>query len=781
MTRPLTAPRSDAPTTNNNLPIPLPMITRQQLPTPSDATVSQSAASANLRTAHASAIAAIPQPDFSKYLHATLVTSGDDASGAAPKKSPLQRWMTHRDGGQNRKLAADKNHSSTGVANPSTGHDLGKNEQTVDNSDKDKVKTTTVTSNLTPDHGEKSEIISISEDDRGNAGESGTEDGSYEVSSASTSYSESTDEEFGKKDNPRIAPKTREDLEALIFENKDYTTLQAKRTWKKAAEREDREVRTRRLNKYMRDLAAGGVNQLTSFAIGGAVVTATGNPWYFGPVSAVCSELFGERFAQLIRRSTVITTATTQHLENQRRMSRALGDLMETCSGKGAAKKFTVIRKDEDGKDVKLKMTALEALSDAGAKNILGAFGRNLMVRGLPFFWFEAIYTARDSYTQLLCHDTFYPTSANTTLGLHSNPPHVDLSGVVCPDPGTTNIDALRWALVIVSGMLAGGATQITNQIVASHMESREITNYSSDTWKLKQKYLELARLDTREFLNKMADKSYLAKLQSEGIDDKGIEDLIKAATALQGVQDKELAFAEKKATSWTTYQAELDQATQKHRDETVISPEFGGKRLETFLSLLGKLLSLFMYSYFLSLYDIRKAETDQERLNAAVLVPMALIFIGYIWRDDARLVGHLPYGAVKGLMRRFRGVTEDEAEATVATHLQGMNVEDVTDLRTENRDAIDDEEFHDANDGLLDGDAGDKGDTADVHDKITKSRRVQVDSKNVIIDGSSPAEDDEKAVRDYVANYKPGQNEDDDDPADKLRKKARDDDSEIV
>ncbi len=483
------------------------------------------------------------------------------------------------------------------------------------------------------------------------------EEGEY----STESDEESSNSEFGNKKNPKMSKTTRAGLETLIFIGKENTTLKYKEAWEKAKKREDAEVKGCRVIKYLLDFAAGSANQLTSFAVGGATAAFTGNPWLFPVVATVTSDLVGERLAQLIRRSTIVTNATRENFENHRRLARALGDLISGCCETHPKAKFEVITgEDAAGNPVKQKMTAYEALRYTGCANGLNAWGTNLLVRGLPFLWFSAIYIGRDYYINDHCSDFFYPSAVKETMTDPIN--GSDTYDPACPIKGLDPV-ALRWGMVLLGGMLAGGVTSVTNQLIASCLPGDERTNYSAETWKLQVRYLESARIDTKQFLDNFSSKAFIAALKKREFDDAGIADIARATETLQRIQEKELSVARKKSSTWTTFQAELDLATQKHRDETMITPEFGGRRLDLFLSMLGKFVSLLAYAYVLSTHDLRKASSDREKLENIMLISFSLILMGYVWRDDLRLVGQLPYGAIKGAMRGARACGQNPSE----------------------------------------------------------------------------------------------------------------------
>ncbi len=595
----------------------------------------------------------------------------------ARKHRAIQRWLTHRERANRADVPTGNASGSSSTANNSrpVTRTSGTNATAEDR------QTNAVEDDARHSRANHDDEDSAVVDDDGPA--ASYSDSETEIDSVDSDC-ESTDEEFGKSDNPRMDPKTRADLEAIVFEGKENTTLRYKADWEKAKKHEDLYVKNHRLNKYAWDMVAGGVNQMTSFGVGGIVVAVTGNPWLFPIVSCIASDLVGDRLAQVIRKSTIVTHATKEHLENHRRCARALGDLIESCAGKDPKKKFLVTTgTDDSGKPIRQKMTAAEALEHYGRLNAIGAWGKNLLVRGLPFVWFTGLYSMRDYYLNYRCYNTFFPTPTNSSSGMPPVAGNQTGTNSGCPNPTQFDPEVLRWAMILIGGALAGAMTNLTNQLISSAMPGEERTNYSGDTWKLQVTYLESARIDTKLFLDRLATDTYRKELQSEGGSDEQIAVLEKAAQSLKGIQEKELALARKKASRWTTYQAELDQATQKHRDETVITPEFGGNRLSLFLSSLGKFASLLAYAHFLGAYNFRNAQSDNERLQDILLVPMSLIVLGYAFRDDLRLVGHLPYGVVKGISRACKSPPAEGPDADVTTSLLGVTVDGDTPQKT--------------------------------------------------------------------------------------------------
>lgn len=639
----------DAPATPRS-PLPAPETAISQTPTADLAKVHAQASVANLPPT--------PLPKAPMLTpHSTL---GVPVVEHTRRNGPIKRWLTHREHTRRaEKPAMDSRGSSstTQAPLPST--------------------TSTPADERMIDAGDDDDAINVDGHDRSPAVTSSDSDSESEIDSVD-SDSESTDEEFGKSDNPKMDPKTRAGLEAMVFEGKQNTTLRYKSEWEQAKKREDLEVKRERFKKYAWDAAAGSVNQATSFGVGGIAVAFTGNPWVFPIVACLASDLVGDRLAQVIRKSTIVTNASKEHFENQRRCARAMGELIEACAGKEPKKKFLVTTgMDADGNPIKEKMTARDALQAYGRLHALGTAGQNMLVRGLPFLWFTMIYWTRDYYLNYRCYDTFFPTPANTSLGAPTSSHNATATASGCPDLSKDDTEALRWAIITLGGMLAGATTAVTNQMISAFMAGEERTNYSPDTWKLAVKYLESARIDTKMYLDKLATPAYREELKAQGMDGEQIAVLEKAAHSLSGIQDKELSLARKKSSYWTTFQAELDQATQKHRDETVITPEFGGKRLDLFLSTMGKFLSLLAYAYFLGAFNFRKADSDNERLKDVLMIPMSLIILGYVLRDDCRMVAQVPYGAVKGMARACKAEPAEEVTANVTTNLQDVTIRD--------------------------------------------------------------------------------------------------------
>lgn len=465
-----------------------------------------------------------------------------------------------------------------------------------------------------------------------------------EVSEPNSSDEESSDDEFGSADNPKMSSNSRAELEKVISGNKIFTTVHFKKEWEDAKAEEDRYVKEHRLDKYGFDLVAGAANQLVSFGVAGVTATLTGNIWLFPVVAMLTCDLIGDRLAQVIRRSTIVADASKTHFQNQRYFARELGELVEACCNRKPKKKFTISVTDPDTAEVtKVKMTAHEALKHAGCSAGLTAWGQNLLIRGLPFAWFSALYGPRDYYMNYRCEDFFFPNATAMQQPNFTLPQE-------CPSPEHIDPDALRWAMVLIGGMMAGALTTVTNQLVGSCFPHEEKTNYGRETFRKEVIYKESAKLDAKAYLDWLG--------QQENPD----PDEIKSAHTLMRLYDKELRVARKKTSLRKTFQGELDLATQKHRDETMISPEFGSKRLELFFNALGRGITLLAFCYVASRFNVRQSEEEQDKIMGLILIPFCLIIVGgYMWKDDARVVGMAPYGLVKGAMRACKGKSRQE------------------------------------------------------------------------------------------------------------------------
>jgi hypothetical protein len=398
-------------------------------------------------------------------------------------------------------------------------------------------------------------------------------------------------------------------------------------------EKETAAVKKARKSKYAMDFAAGGLNQLTSFGIGGYATIGTGNPWVFPFAIPIMSEFIGDKIAQLTRTSTIVIPETQQWFAIQRQLGYAIGDLFVACANKELKKKFEIKVNGE----IK-KVTAARALKHMGLSGVAKAWARNFAVRGLPFAWFSLLYGIRD-WQLNDAHGGLF--AANATKWCLSHTPDANCTNV---EQLPSDIDplALRTSIVFGVGMLAGAATSLTGQAIASQMTGAvEKPNFSTDYHVKKMAYLESLKLDIKKFIDTLNPTST------------DYENKYSAATDLEKSIDKDISYTKKKSSLWTTYQAEVDLATQKKRDSTMVTPEFGSRRVDSIITMIGKMLSLLPYVGFLL--------ANLEKPLGQILIPLALIFIaGYAFRDDLRVIPELIYGAGKGIVRALKPSARD-------------------------------------------------------------------------------------------------------------------------
>ena len=407
-----------------------------------------------------------------------------------------------------------------------------------------------------------------------------------------------------------------------------------KADFERQEEKETAAVREARIRKYAMDFVAGGLLQLTSFGIGGFATIGTGNPGLFPVVVPFMNELLSEKIAQLTRTSTIGIPETQQWFAIQRQLGHAVGDLFVACANKDPSKKFDIKVNGE----IK-KVTAAEALKHMGLLGGFKAWGKNFLVRGLPFAWFTLLYAIRD-WQLYDAHGGYF--SGNATKWCHSYTPNANCTNVEQPT-GAIDPVILRTGIVFLVGMLAGAATSLTGQLIASQIDGAvEKPNFSTDYYIKKMSYLESLKLDIKTYIDNLSPKSY------------DYVNKLSAAIDLENSIDKEMSYAKKKSSLWTTYQAEFDLATQKKRDTTMVTPEFGSKRIDTGMAFIGKMLSLILYVGIIQRFSPQSPHTNElDRQLSLILPPLMLIFIaGYAHRDDLRIIPQTIYGAGKGIVR---------------------------------------------------------------------------------------------------------------------------------
>ena len=434
-----------------------------------------------------------------------------------------------------------------------------------------------------------------------------------------------------------------------------------KADFERQEEKETAAVREARIRKYAMDFVAGGLLQLTSFGIGGFATIGTGNPWLFPVVVPLLNELLGEKLAQLTRSSTIVIPETQQWFAIQRQLGHALGDLFVACANKDPSKKFDIKVNGE----IK-KVTAAEALKHMGLVGGFKAWGKNFLVRGLPFAWFTALNAVRD-WQLYDAHGGYF--SGNATKWCHSYTPNANCTNVEQPT-GTIDPVMLRTGIVFLVGMLAGAATSLTGQLISSQLAgAEEKTNFSTDYYVKKLAYLESLKDDIKKYIDNLNPKNTLE-----------YETELFAAIDLEKSIDKDISYVKNKSSLWTTFQAEINLATQKKRDSTMVTPEFGSKRIDMGMSIIGKMLSLILYTGIIQRFSPQSPHTNElDRQLSLILPPLMLIFIaGYAHRDDLRIIPQTIYGAGKGIVRACKGSAKhahghDHSTQTENDHVVNM------------------------------------------------------------------------------------------------------------
>ena len=280
------------------------------------------------------------------------------------------------------------------------------------------------------------------------------ESSSDEESSIVEVNSDSSDDDL----EDLMPTKLREAIENQVIKP---STRVKRADFERQEEKETAAVKEARIRKYAMDFAAGGLLQLTSFGIGGLATIGTGNPWLFPFIVPFLNELLGEKIAQLTRTSTIGIPETQQWFAIQRQLGHALGDLFVACANKDPNKKFEIKVNGE----IK-KVTAAEALKHMRWRGAANAWGKNFLVRGLPFAWFTALYAVRDWQ---LYDDHGGLFSANATKWCQSHTPNANCTNVEQLPSGIDPV-MLRTGVVLLVGMLAGAATSLTGQLIASRM-----------------------------------------------------------------------------------------------------------------------------------------------------------------------------------------------------------------------------------------------------------------------------------------------------------------------
>lgn len=135
-----------------------------------------------------------------------------------------------------------------------------------------------------------------------------------------------------------------------------------------------------------------------------------------------------------------------------------------------------------------------------------------------------------------------------------------------------------------------------------------------------------------------------------------------------------------------------------------MVTPEFGSKRADTIVSMIGKMLSLLVY-IGLTVYfsDKNSNNSDQDKLLSQILIPLSLIFIGgYAFRDDLRLIPELVYGAGKGMVRACKGSAKHVSENVHSTQAKNDQVVDMQGALNDDSESDRAEEKDDKNEPYL-------------------------------------------------------------------------------
>jgi hypothetical protein len=232
----------------------------------------------------------------------------------------------------------------------------------------------------------------------------------------------------------------------------------------------------------------------------------------------------------------------------------------------------------------------------------------------------------------------------------------------------------LRWG----SGAIAGGSTALLNQLITSHRKgAKENPGYSTSYMHAKETYLHSVRQDIRDRLNdtqNLTDPEVKIKLRNLLLDlDKKIQ--------------REIGVFGLKKSNWCAIPGEIKASTHRSRPEDSIDPEAPGTRAQSIHSALGKFFALIHFTYMLDQSMRTKNGTDifssNSLLNLMVL-PFALIFTGYMFKDDLQIISKI-FG---GVIEAVRDVTTGRAA------YQERNAKPLDDVTTNMPDQIN------ANDG---------------------------------------------------------------------------------
>jgi hypothetical protein len=395
--------------------------------------------------------------------------------------------------------------------------------------------------------------------------------------------------------------------------------------------------------KWASILASGVISQWTSFLVGSEAAIATKQAWIFPFLATICSEVFADKAAALVRRSTYTTNDAKNLYRKQRLIARAVGDAIRICGGLKPVAKYRTNNPEYKNK----KFTAWEALWK-DSDSIFGVSAHNLVNRGVPFFCFTGTYIARDFLLQTI------------------------LKG----GPGWQ-----KSLLNLGSGAIAGGLTAITNQFLTSHnKDATENPGHSTSHWHAKENYLSSIRQDIRERLNEIG-----------GLSDETLKNKIeKLLLDLDDKIQREIEVARLKKSKWTAIPGELKASAHRSRPEDSIDPEAPGTLAQSIHSASGKFISLIYFTYMLD--QSMKNEDGTQSFSPwspmnLIFLPFALILMGWMWRDDAQIFSRLVHGMAKAAQDITKGREQYKEKNT--QELKDI----VTEIPPETRDEVENDE----------------------------------------------------------------------------------------
>ncbi len=375
----------------------------------------------------------------------------------------------------------------------------------------------------------------------------------------------------------------------------------------KVANKEIKHLKGDEKLKWLFVFISGVLSQLTSFGMASEAALATKQAWLFPILSTILNEGLSDKVSALTRRTTYVTNDAKNLYRKQRLIARALGDMIRQCSGLEPIAKYRSNNPAHKGQ----KFTAWEALCK-DTDSYFAVSTHNVINRGLPFLCFTGTYLARDAVLQNVLKGGAWWQTLALRLG---------------------------------AGALAGGLTALSNQLITrNNKDAKEIPGHSTSFWHAKEAFLLSVKQDIRERLNEAA-----------GITDPHLKDKIeKLLLDLDEKIQREIDVAVLKKSTWSAIPGEIKASIQRSRAEDSLDPEAPGSLSQSIHNALGKFISLIYFTYMLdqSLNDPRKTESfsSYPTLNF-LLLPFALIVMGFMWRDDAQIISRSLHGVGKGIL----------------------------------------------------------------------------------------------------------------------------------